>query len=57
MIKKLAFNNASFFLFKILYKHMAKLMGLGTLSDATFKRKFRWLFSINGIIGDRVNAL
>jgi hypothetical protein len=36
---------------------MAKLMGLGTLSDATFKRKFRWLFSINGIIGDSVNAL
>ena len=36
---------------------MAVTMGLGKLNDAIFKRKFRWLFSINEIIGDSVNAL
>lgn len=37
-------------------------MGLGILKDAFFKRKFRWLFYVNGvnndqIIGDGFNAL
>ncbi len=41
---------------------MAIEMGLGKLQNAVFKRKFRWLFFVEGInnqqiIGDGVNAL
>lgn len=32
-------------------------MGLGKLPNAIFKRKFRWLFFVEGIIGDGVNTL
>lgn len=32
-------------------------MGLGNLPNAIFKRKFRWLFFVDGIIGDGVNVL
>lgn len=32
-------------------------MGLGNLSTALFKRKFRWLFFVDGIIGDGINVL
>lgn len=36
---------------------MAFQMGLDKLTNVTFKRKFRWLFSIENIIGGSVNAL
>lgn len=32
-------------------------MGLGNLPSAIFKRKFRWLFFVDGIIGDGINVL
>ncbi len=32
-------------------------MGLGNLPNAIFKRKFRWLFFVDGIIGDGINVL